>query len=895
MSDQSSTSEPFDAGAPPTRYERPPAPATRVEGRPAGVTRAEGGGSFATRREGRRPVSQRGRVMPSLVGLPQALASRFERIGSIGHGGQAHVLLCREVASGRQVSIKLYLNSAAGLDEGIINLVRTADPAHVVPLYEVGDDDQNFWEIQEYFAGGTLADLIVERPGPWPEAEVRGVLSEVSEALASVHAQKLIHRDLKPGNVFVRSLEPLDLVLGDFGLAHELLASAQLMSVAGTFAYMPPEAVRYGETSIESDWWALGVIVHQLFTGHHLVYDPADPMLMMDEHIVRKAISESQYEFADLTDPRWRLLITGLLTRSRRHRWGAEQVRAWLAGGSPAVHTEKAAPAVTTLGSLAFLGAAYSEPEQVAQAIRDDSDGARDYLTSPAAADLRRWLRGTWVGDAAEPVFNDLAEHRTAVASALVELQLILGAGAAPSFEGRTLTAASLAQAATAGLQGDEQDQAWIKRLRTNRILSLLHRYTPGEARMGLADEHLRMWHTAVQGLLPKLASAEKSLAEKSTGQREALLLAAALSSRSRDDLLATAAGVGFDGYTAPQSLVDLVQAAKANDVPAAALALALVPAWVNAKRLSEDEAKRAADLAIQQQRQREREAEEARAAATLRQQAEAQQRSLRAARQAIGRRVGANAVPAVVAGAMLFSTGQPTQTSVLIPAIILASVVACLFVIDIVLHEQAGSTASWLGAGVGALDGLSRLVAGVTATGYLLPAALTYPALGMVAGYTLGGLGRFLLTRLPLRPDRGARLNFWTALPMLGTPIVLLGMLAANSTLDLLEAYQTFPSWYITLVNKADALFPDIPLTSTGQLNLLIWAAALLAVFVVGNQDQLGRLTRPVGYPLIGGAGALGLLSVFAAPLYFFVPLFYVGIIALIIGIILAVFSMFS
>lgn len=65
----------------------------------------------------------------------------------------------------------------------------------------------------------------------------------------------------------MRSTEPLDLVLGDFGFARDLAMSAELMSIAGTYHYTAPEVMEVGEVSRAADWWSLGVIVFELLTS----------------------------------------------------------------------------------------------------------------------------------------------------------------------------------------------------------------------------------------------------------------------------------------------------------------------------------------------------------------------------------------------------------------------------------------------------------------------------------------------------------------------------------------------------------------------------------------------------------------------------------------------------
>ena len=114
-----------------------------------------------------------------------------------------------------------------------------------------------------------------------PPTLVRAVVKELADAIDHIHSIEIVHRDIKPQNVLVRPEQPLDLVLADFGVAQAFVMSA-LGQVAGTFAYLAPEGT-HGRLSRTGDWWALGVITHELLTGRHLFADPADPRRLLPE------------------------------------------------------------------------------------------------------------------------------------------------------------------------------------------------------------------------------------------------------------------------------------------------------------------------------------------------------------------------------------------------------------------------------------------------------------------------------------------------------------------------------------------------------------------------------------------------------------------------------------
>lgn len=874
--------EPADHPQPPPP---PAAPETRFEG-PQNVapTVAEGisGRSFPA---SRRPRSHRGQIYPTLIRLPAPLAARFTSLGSIGIGGQADVLVCEDRSDGRRFAVKLYRGTQVVLNPSILDSLKSADPAHVAPVLEVGHDETALWEIQEYFPLGTLADEIAEVPGPRPASLVRQVVAELTEALDHVHTRKLVHLDLKPANVFVRSLEPVDLVLGDFGLARQLHFSAELMTVAGTFAYMPPEG-GYGEASREADWWALGVIAHQFHTGHHLVPDPEDPLALADERLIRKVIADGSYSLDDVTDERWRLLIDGLLTRPRQHRWGAEQVRRWLAGGAPPVHREARTPPNRATASLPFLGGLFDDPAALAAAIRRDFEGARRYLRSDAVQELRRWLREGPVGQGADQVFSELQAKRIPPAAALVELQLILDPSNPPVFNSRIVDPEGLARVADAASTGDAASQQWIRELRQSRIFAVMHRHMADDRLLGTAAEHLRVWSEALDTARRKLDAGTRDLAGSASGLAEGLLLGAALSTTWRQDLLARARRIDLKGLTEPKDVDTVLGARDAYDVPRAVLALTLLPAWVEREVRAERERELAAKEAARRQEEEKREAERRR----IQEERERRGREAAGNRRDARRRIGSRLVGTAILAGTGVAAGIATypnwgQLAVHV-ALIVAGTVGALYLIDLVLHRSIGSGSSWLWAGIGYVQGMAWQLLGQGFTGGSLPAGVL-PALTMVAGYGLGGAVRAAFLGLP--GSRNGRVRQWLALPTVLLPVLFLGLQAAQ--LAPLFGEVEVASWYSDAVYQVTRWLPSVPVEDAEALHALIWWATAAGSVVTGNTDHLPRLGTFFANGLLLLASTLTVWAFLAAPMYFFTTLYLLGALTLVLLVVVVIF----
>jgi|GEM_PF-1262335 len=221
-----------------------------------------------------------------LPGPGDVIDGQFEIVRAIGRGGMGHVYLGRDLDLGRQVAIKIMRLQSAGARHGdkMLELFKrearaTAQLNHpnVVTIHQVGQWRGKPYLVLELLRGESLASRLQDGALGVPAA--LRVLSEVCRGLDHAHKAGLVHRDLKPGNIFLTQ-DGVAKVL-DFGLAQleprhiapaskvsgAMRISTRNSSVAGSPAYMAPEQWRREHTDARTDVWACGVVLYQLLTG----------------------------------------------------------------------------------------------------------------------------------------------------------------------------------------------------------------------------------------------------------------------------------------------------------------------------------------------------------------------------------------------------------------------------------------------------------------------------------------------------------------------------------------------------------------------------------------------------------------------------------------------------
>ncbi len=213
----------------------------------------------------------------------------FELLGQLGAGGMGEVYLARDRRLNRQVAIKLLPEGAGATARDRFQREALAIAAlnhpHICILHESGVHEGQPFLVMELLEGETLHARLAR--GPIAPAQVLQWGAEIADALQAAHAKGILHRDLKPGNIFITqrgTVKVLDFGLAQFAAAAaaEVAADAPTISAAspvavgpltspgstlGTYAYMSPEQARGEPTDARSDLFSLGVVLYEMATG----------------------------------------------------------------------------------------------------------------------------------------------------------------------------------------------------------------------------------------------------------------------------------------------------------------------------------------------------------------------------------------------------------------------------------------------------------------------------------------------------------------------------------------------------------------------------------------------------------------------------------------------------
>jgi serine/threonine-protein kinase len=205
--------------------------------------------------------------------LPR-LPERFRILRLLGRGGMGRVYLCEDQDLEVEVAVKV-LPEEIVADEKTVDLIRNEARLAaklrgcpgILQLYEFERHEGASFLVMEYAPGGSLHHRIVEK-GRLPEEECRALGAGIAEALGFAHEKKVLHRDVKPGNVLLSSEG--DVRVGDFGLAKVMAESSSRATaggIVGTPYYLPPEVIARKKVDHRGDLYALGVVLYEMATG----------------------------------------------------------------------------------------------------------------------------------------------------------------------------------------------------------------------------------------------------------------------------------------------------------------------------------------------------------------------------------------------------------------------------------------------------------------------------------------------------------------------------------------------------------------------------------------------------------------------------------------------------
>jgi eukaryotic-like serine/threonine-protein kinase len=201
------------------------------------------------------------------------LANRYRLEARIGAGGMAEVYRGFDPVLNRTVAIKI-LNPQYARDANFVERFRREAQAaarlnhpNIVGVYDTGADGDTQFIVMEFIEGRTLADFLSggRRPTPVQAAEIS---QKICSALAAAHAQGVIHRDIKPGNVMVTRDGTVKVM--DFGIARIMAGpetAPQTSAVLGTASYLSPEQAQGAPVDARTDIYSLGTVLYEMLAG----------------------------------------------------------------------------------------------------------------------------------------------------------------------------------------------------------------------------------------------------------------------------------------------------------------------------------------------------------------------------------------------------------------------------------------------------------------------------------------------------------------------------------------------------------------------------------------------------------------------------------------------------
>ncbi len=229
------------------------------------------------------------------------MAGRYKIVGRVGTGGMGTVYRAEQVGLAREVALKVLKQEASYDRETVARFQREAKAmsmllhTNTVRVFDFGEDPSGHLYLAMELLEGELLTSLSERLGTLDVKHAIDIVQQILRSLSEAHSKGLIHRDLKPDNIYLARIDghttPVVKVL-DFGIAKVFRDDGKPMdqletqagTVFGTPRYMSPEQAQGKPLDQRSDLYAVGVLLYQLLVGHPPFIDD-DAVVVMAKHI----------------------------------------------------------------------------------------------------------------------------------------------------------------------------------------------------------------------------------------------------------------------------------------------------------------------------------------------------------------------------------------------------------------------------------------------------------------------------------------------------------------------------------------------------------------------------------------------------------------------------------
>lgn len=224
-----------------------------------------------------------------MIQIGKLFAGRYRILKSIGRGGMADVYLANDlILDNEDVAIKVLRTNYQTDQVAVACFQREAramaelNHPNIVAIRDIGEEDGQQFLVMEYVDGADLKKYIQDH-APLSNNEVVRIMEEVLSAMTLAHQKGIVHRDLKPQNILLTKSGVVKVT--DFGIAVAFAETSltQTNSMLGSVHYLSPEQARGSKATIQSDIYAMGIMLYEMLTGH-IPYDGDSAVTIALQH-----------------------------------------------------------------------------------------------------------------------------------------------------------------------------------------------------------------------------------------------------------------------------------------------------------------------------------------------------------------------------------------------------------------------------------------------------------------------------------------------------------------------------------------------------------------------------------------------------------------------------------